>query len=49
MWHAATFACVVLYVRWVMVIAFWALHGNGVTRLDAMQVQDGVVLVALWV
>jgi hypothetical protein len=32
-----------------MVIAFWALHGNGVTRLDAMQVQDGVVLVALWV
>lgn len=32
-----------------MVIAFWALLGNGVIRLDAMQVQDGVVLVALWV
>jgi hypothetical protein len=37
-----------LVVRRVMVIAYQALHGNGITGLDAMQVQDGVFLFALW-
>jgi len=31
-----------------MVIAYQALHGSGITGLDAMQVQDGVFLFALW-